>query len=110
MTVMKSSCAVAAGALFLFCVSVHAHHSFAAEFDAAKPVRLTGTVARLEWTNPHAHLHLDVSAPGGSTTSWSFELATPNVLRRGGWSSNAVLPGDRVTVNGYAAKDGSHFA
>jgi hypothetical protein len=96
--------------LLLLQVLMSAHHSFAADFDAAKPVKLTGTVSRMEWTNPHAHLHVDVTEPRGVRSSWNIELGTPNALMRGGWSRNSLKPGDTVTVNGYAAKDGSRFA
>jgi hypothetical protein len=81
-----------------------AHHSFAAEFDAAKPVTLTGIVTRFEWMNPHAHLYIDVKE-----TAWACEMASPNVLLRAGWTRNSLKPGDVVTINGFLAKDGSHF-
>src|SRR5258706_4806367 len=97
-------------ALLLLQVPMWAHHSFAADFDAAKPVKLTGTVNRMEWTNPRAHLIVDVTAPGGVRSPWKIELGTPNALMRRGWSRNSLKPGDTVTVNGYAAKDGSRFA
>jgi hypothetical protein len=87
-----------------------AHHSFAAEFDAKKPVTLTGTVVRLEWTNPHAHFYISVKDQGGAATVWEFELASPNGLMRHGWSRNSLKPGDMVTVMGYLAKDGSKLA
>jgi tRNA(Ile2) C34 agmatinyltransferase TiaS len=87
-----------------------AHHSFAAEFDAKKPVTLTGTVVRLEWTNPHAHFYISVKDQGGAATVWEFELASPNGLMRHGWSRNSLKPGDVVTVMGYLAKDGSKLA
>ena len=87
-----------------------AHHSFAAEFDAKKPVTLTGTVVRLEWTNPHAHFYISVKDQGGAATVWEFELASPNGLMRHGWIRNSLKPGDVVTVMGYLAKDGSKLA
>ena len=101
----------ALGLLLLLCnAPVAAHHSFAADFDAAKPIALTGTLTRLEWTNPHAHIVMDVRAgQSGQGASWRIELSTPNVLVRGGWQKNTVKLGDRLTVNGYAAKDGSRF-
>ncbi len=101
--------AVAAG-LTVPAVPVFGHHSFAAEFDANKPVTLTGTVIRLEWTNPHAHFYISVkdNAPAGVT--WEFELASPNGLMRHGWTRNSMKPGDLVTVVGYLAKDGSKLA
>jgi hypothetical protein len=87
-----------------------AHHSFAAEFDTKTPVTLTGTVTKLEWTNPHAHFYISVKDPGGATTEWNFELGSPNGLMRKGWNRSSLKPGDMVTVMGYKAKDGSKLA
>jgi hypothetical protein len=84
-----------------------AHHSFAAEFDAKKPVTLTGTVTKLEWTNPHARFHVSVKDESGAATVWDFELGSPNGLMRHGWTRNSLKAGDEVTVMGYPAKDGS---
>jgi hypothetical protein len=89
---------------------VCAHHAFSAEFDAAKPVTLAGTVAKVAWTNPHAHIHVDVADRAGKVTTWDFELGSPNALMRRGWSARSLKPGDQVTVNGYLAKDGSSLA
>jgi hypothetical protein len=97
-------------ALLLVQVTVRAHHSFAAEFDAKKSVTLTGTVAKIAWTNPHAHIHMDVKDEAGKVTSWDFELGSPNALIRRGWSGHTLKPGDVITVNGYLAKDGSPLA
>ena len=96
-------------AFLLLQISASAHHSFAAEFDAAKPVSLTGPVTRIEWTNPHARIYVDVTDHNGVATSWNVELGTPNDLMRGGWLRDSVTSGDSVTVLGYAAKDGSHL-
>jgi hypothetical protein len=90
--------------------SVQAHHAFSAEFDVAKPITLTGTVAKVAWTNPHAHIHVDVADRAGKVTTWDLELGSPNALMRRGWSARSVKPGDQVTVNGYLAKDGSSLA
>ena len=87
-----------------------AHHSFAAEYDADKPVELKGVVTQIEWMNPHARFYLDVKDETGQVTNWNLELASPNVLVRGGWSRNAVRVGDQVTVLGSRAKDGSKMA
>jgi hypothetical protein len=87
-----------------------AHHSFAAEYDAKKPVRLTGIVTKLEWTNPHAHFYINVKDEGGATTNWDFEMGSPNGLMRRGWTRNSLKPGDTVTVVGYPAKDRSKLA
>lgn len=87
-----------------------AHHSGAAEFDANKKVNLTGTVTKVEWTNPHAHFYMDVKDANGTVANWNFELASPNVLIRNGWHRNSVKPGDMVTVTGIQAKDSSNLA
>jgi hypothetical protein len=97
-------------ALLVAQVTVSAHHSFAAEFDAKKSVTLTGTVASIKWTNPHAHIVMDVKDQTGNLTSWDFEMGSPNALMRRGWSRSSLKPGDMITVNGYLAKDGSHLA
>lgn len=87
-----------------------AHHSFAAEYDANKPVTLKGTVSRVEWTNPHARFYVDVKDDSGNVTTWNLELASPNVLTRQGWTRNSLKIGDLVTVEGSMAKDGSNMA
>jgi hypothetical protein len=87
-----------------------AHHSFAAEFDSAKPVTLVGTVSKVDWRNPHAFFFVDVKDEQGNVTTWAFELGSPNALIRAGWSREAVKIGETVTVNGYPAKDGSNVA
>jgi len=87
-----------------------AHHSFAAEYDSAKPVTLTGTVTKVEWMNPHARFYLDVKDESGKVTNWEFELGSPNGLMRRGWTRNSLKEGDTVTVAGSLAKDGSKLA
>jgi Family of unknown function (DUF6152) len=89
--------------------SVQAHHSFLAEFDPAKPITLTGPVTKIEWTNPHIFLHLDVKDETGKVASWAIELGNPNSLIRLGWTRKAMQVGDVVTVDGYLARDGSHL-
>ena len=97
-------------ALLVAQAPVRAHHSFAAEFDAKKSVTLTGTVAGIKWTNPHAHVAVDVKDQNGKVISWDFEMGSPNALMRRGWSRSSLKPGDVITVSGYLAKDGSHVA
>ena len=89
---------------------VRAHHSFASQYDADAPVVLTGTVTKVEWTNPHARFYIDVSGGDGETENWNLELASPNVLRRNGWLRNSLQEGDEVTVEGSRARDGSNMA
>jgi len=85
-----------------------AHHAFAAEYDAKKPVKLTGTVTKLEWLNPHTWFYVDVKDESGKVTNWGFEMGSPNILLRAGWTRNSMKPGDVVTVEGSRAKDGSN--
>lgn len=87
-----------------------AHHSFAAEFDAEKPVALTGTVTKIEWTNPHAYFYIDVKDASGKVTNWGLEMGSPNGLMRQGWSRNSLKVGDQVSIEGSRAKDGSKVA
>ena len=91
-------------------VSVRAHHAFAAEFDANKPVKFEGTITKMQWTNPHVWLHMDVKLPDGKTESWAFEAGTPNVLFRRGFTKNSLPVGTKIIIDGYRAKDGSRRA
>ena len=92
-------------------VPVRAHHSFAAEFDITKPVTFTGKVTKLEWTNPHAYVYVDVQDPQtGAVTNWAIEMGSPNFLIRLGWTRDAMKVGDVVTIEGHLARDGSRLA
>ena len=87
-----------------------AHHSFAAEFDAKKPVKLRGTVKKMEWINPHSWLHINVKNADGSTSEWMIEGATPNTLLRRGFTREAVKAGTEITIIGFRAKNGANRA
>ena len=85
---------------------VVAHHAFSAEFDQSKPIKMSGTITKLEWTNPHAWLHIDVKEPGGKVVPWRFEMGAPNALLRAGWSREDITPGTEVTISGFLAGAG----
>ena len=85
-----------------------AHHSFASQFDAEKPIKLIGTVTSVEWKNPHAWFYIDVEEDGGNVSNWGMELASPNLLVRRGWMRSSMKVGDAVTVEGFHARDGSN--
>ena len=106
----KLSVMIAGLGLLLAAVPVLAHHSFAAEFDAKQPVKLQGTVTKMEWINPHAWIYIDVKDTDGTVTNWMVEAGAPNALLRRGWTKNSLLPGTEIVIEGYQAKDGANRA
>jgi len=104
---MPLALAAAAALVAAAAAPLRAHHAFAAEFDGTKPVKLTGTVTKMEWINPHAWLHMDVKGTDGKVVAWMVEGGAPNALLRRGWNRRSVPPGTVVTVEGFRAKDGS---
>ena len=101
---------VAGLGLSTFAWPAFTHHAFAGEYDKDNPIRLTGTVTKIEWMNPHARFYIDVKDEKGNVTNWNIELGPPLILRRAGWRQDSLKVGDQVTVAGYRAKDGSKMA
>ncbi len=89
-------------------IPAHAHHSFAAEYDSKTMITVTGKVSKVEWTNPHAYVHVDVTDATGKVTTWSLEGYPPNTLKRTGFPRDILKVGSTITVTAYKAKDGSN--
>ena len=103
---LNVSCAAVLGVLFA-AVPLFAHHSFAAEYDSTKPVKLTGNVTRVDWQNPHVYFYIDVkNAETGRVENWAFEMGAPSVIARQGWTKTTMKIGDVIIVEGTRAKDG----
>ena len=83
-----------------------AHHSFAAEYDAKKPIELKGVITKVDWMNPHVYFYIDVKDDSGKIANWAFEMGPPRLLERGGWKKSTMKEGDEVIVSGTLAKDG----
>jgi hypothetical protein len=105
------NCVAAVGLVTVMAAPVFAHHSFAAEFDAKRPVKLRGTVVKMEWINPHSWIHIDVKDPTtGKVERWMVEGGAPNALLRRGWTKNSLPEGTEILVEGFQAKDGAYRA
>ena len=107
---MRATMVFLVAGLLLPAAPLLAHHSFTAEYDSTKSMQVTGTVTKVEWTNPHARFYVDVKDESGRVTNWNFELGSPLVLTRMGWKRDSLKVGDQITVEGYLAKDGSKMA
>jgi hypothetical protein len=110
MRAQRAVVVAAVGLLLTGAASASAHHAFAAEFDANKPVNLKGTVTRVEWVNPHVWIHVSVRKPDGTSEAWAIEGGTPNVLFRRGFSKQSLTAGTEIVIDGYQAKDGRRRA
>jgi hypothetical protein len=97
-------------ALLLFASPMFAHHSFAAEFDRDQAMKVTGTVTKIEWTNPHIWIYVDIKGSDGTVTNWAFQGGPPAYLTRSGWNRNDLKIGDTINIQGFKAKDGSNHA
>lgn len=103
----KTGLLIAVAGILLGAVApVLAHHAFSAEFDQSKPIKLSGEITKLEWTNPHAWLFIDVKGPDGKVVNWRLEMGAPNALLRAGWSRSDIKPGTPVTISGFLARAG----
>jgi|ERR1019366_2152322 hypothetical protein len=107
---MSKTLCVATAALLLMTMRISAHHAFAAEYDENKLVTVSGTVTSFKWTNPHGWLYVDQKDETGKVTRWGFEMGSPGGLTRRGWTRTELMKGDPVTVDGFAAKNGSNTA
>jgi hypothetical protein len=94
----------------LCAASAYAHHSFGAQYDSTKPVKLDGVVTRLEWTNPHVYIFIDVADKKGKVTNWGFEMGPPHMLQKAGWKKNSLALGEQISIEGWLARDGSNHA
>ena len=96
--------------LFLFAARLTAHHSFGAEYDATKPITISGVLTKIEWTNPHSFIYMDVTDEKGNVANWKMEGYPPNVLYRNGWQKDTTMkPGDKITVTGWRSRDGTNW-
>jgi len=101
---------LAIGSVLLLGIPAWAHHAFTAEFDGNKPVKLRGTVTKMEWINPHAWIHMDVKESDGKVTNWMVECGSPNIMLRRGFTKDSLEFGTDLSIDGYQAKNGSYRA
>lgn len=106
----RFTAAAVAGLLVAGSVTAYAHHSFAAQYDSNKPVKMAGVVTKLEWTNPHVYIFIDVTDKAGKVVNWGFEMGPPHMLQKSGWKKNALKIGEVLSIEGWLARDGSNSA
>ncbi len=104
----RRAVAVLIASFALAALPVWAHHAFAAEFDVNRPIKLRGTVVKMDWINPHSWIHMDVKGPDGKVVTWMIEGGSPNVLLRLGFTKDALPAGSEIVMDGFQAKDGSN--
>jgi hypothetical protein len=105
---LKYLAVLAMAGMLVSTAPVRAHHAFAAEYDSKTVLTLVGTISKVEWTNPHVYVHIDVKDPAGKVVSWALEGYPPNTLKRTGFAKATLVQGDQITVTAYKAKDGSN--
>jgi Family of unknown function (DUF6152) len=101
---MRTKLAVVLSGLLALSLPVAAHHGFDTEYDKDKPIVATGVVSRVDWTNPHMHVYIDVTDKSGSVITYNMEMTSPNTIRRRGWTMNTLLPGEKVVFEGYLGR------
>jgi len=107
---VTAAMAAMAAAAWASAAVIDAHHSFAAQYDGSKAIRLVGTLTKIEWTNPHTYFYIDVKEPDGSISKWGLEAGSPGALSRRGFKRGDLKIGDVITVDGYRSRDGSKLA
>ena len=108
MRAMYARLCLGAALLLAAAAPVSAHHSFAAEYDSSAPISVTGVVTKIEWTNPHAYVYVDVKDDSGKVTNWAFEMGPPHMLQKSGWKKNELKLGEVLEVDGWLARDGGN--
>jgi hypothetical protein len=112
-TFLSSALRLLSAATLMLCATttIDAHHSFAAQYDNSKPINVTGALTKLEWTNPHVYIYIDVTdAATKKVTNWAFEMGPPHMLEKSGWKKNALKTGELLAIEGWLARDGSNSA